>query len=127
MFRGHLEAYLVLRMKMYADRGRAVELVDLEGETDKSVVHLLDITRRLGKLGPLTVWEPTMSEARQDALRRLGFEERADAPRSITENYATILVRPTAPDISKRPWLLAGRDLLDLASWDLRQIYSHGS
>jgi GNAT superfamily N-acetyltransferase len=117
-----LDAYLVLHSKR--DSGGPVTIVDCESVSPGGASELLTAALRLGVAARVSTWSCTLSAESRATLRRLRFVEWQ--AKGLSEWFATVLVKPTAPTVPDLPWLLAGRDLLKLDDWDLRQIYSDG-
>jgi GNAT superfamily N-acetyltransferase len=123
LFRGadRLEGYLVLRADR-KDPARGVNVVDWEATTPALREELLRASVGWGRFPELTIWSATVPLDTLAAVSRAGFVPAGVGSR--TRSSHTILVcdarRPRpAPDM-----VLAGRRLLDPATWDMRMVYS---
>jgi hypothetical protein len=114
-----------LQAKTYSTSGKKIRIVDWEGETQARRSALMAAALASGDVAPVEVWTGTLPEESRTALRRFGFVERE--VRSLADYFPTVLIRPVARDAPDRPWRFGGRNLLDLASWDLRILDSDGS
>jgi len=117
-----LEGYLVLQeyTSEAADHG-VVNIVDWEASNATIQASLLQAAFAFAKGGRLVVWSASLPPKTITLLKRHGF--RSDkTPRGLVP--PAILVRTVRRDQLKDEWVLAGRPLLDLASWDLRMLYS---
>jgi GNAT superfamily N-acetyltransferase len=116
-----LEGYLVLRADR-KDPARGVNVVDWEATTPVLREELLRTAVDWGNFPQLTLWAATVPTDTLAAVSSAGFVPAGTASRMRSSH--TLLVcdvrrlRP-APDM-----MLAGRRLLDPASWDMRMVYS---
>jgi hypothetical protein len=117
---GQMTGYLALRRHRSARHmwGRA-DIVDWEAVDEQVAAGLLARAIEWGSFTDLRSWTVTLPEARTRLLAESGF-----VPRTGRRSRGTpgILVRGTGDADSG--WLLRDRPLLDLAQWDVRQIFS---
>lgn len=120
------DGYLVVRR--YLDRQGSplrADIVDWEATGDGIAAALLDRVIGWGQFAQLGSWTGTLPETRRRMLAASGFEP-AELERRARglPGVLVIAVGGRDPDAE---WILNGRPMLDLAQWDLRQIYSmHG-
>jgi GNAT superfamily N-acetyltransferase len=122
-----LEGYLVLQeyTSEFADRGR-VNIVDWEANGVAAKAELLRAAIALTRTGPLIVWSATQPPETTELLRKNGFKHWRQMEVRMGSGPA-VLVRPACKERLEGEWLLAGLRMADLASWDLRMLYSmHG-
>ncbi|MGH7962490.1 MAG: GNAT family N-acetyltransferase [Candidatus Binatia bacterium] len=117
-----VEGYLVLQEKRYKDKGQ-VNIVDWEATNPQVRADLLRAAVRWGNFAALTVWSATLSDEVKALLQDTGFNLVAEG-RGITRDRRTLLMRPVRDDMLEADWVLTNLQLLDLANWDLRMIYS---
>jgi len=118
------EGYLVLRRRVYTDRV-AVNIVDWEATNAQVLADLLQAAIRWGNFAQLTIWSATLPAEVKTLLQVTDFKE-LEGKGNMTRYFPTVLVRPICDEMLKGDWVLADRQLLDLANWDLRMIYSDG-
>jgi len=118
-----LEGFLVLRASVVPWRSE-VGIAAWLASTDAVRSALLKVAVRLMECGTLRVWSATASVAEREALAAEAF---TPVRSSITENPGMALVRSTRSEMLSREWLLDGRRLQEMASWDLQMICSDGS
>jgi hypothetical protein len=118
-----LEGYLVLQAKAHVP-GAAVSIADCEPPAGPVTRALLHAALDAADLGRVRMWSPGSLTDTLQTTRRLGM--RPVPIKSFAEPFQSFLLRPATARVPPRPWLLAGRDVLDLANWDLRQLYSDG-
>ena len=123
--RNALEGYLVLQTRLYAETPHPVRIVDCEATSQAARSALLAAAVEGIENRALEIWTGTHSSGDREALGALGFEKQEVS--SVTEHYSSILVRPVLASAQQRPWLFGGRDVLDLASWDVRLLDSDAS
>jgi len=117
-----LEGYLVLQeyTSEAADHG-VVNIVDWEASNVTIQADLLQAAFAFAKGRRLVIWSASLPPETVALLKRHGF--RSDkTPRGSFP--PVILVRAVRRDQLNGEWMLAGRPLIDLASWDLRMLYS---
>jgi hypothetical protein len=119
-----LEGYLVLRRWVYTDR-IGVNIVDWEATNAKVRADLLQAAIHWGNFDNLTIWSSTLPDEAKRLLQITDFKE-LESKGNMTRDFPTVLVRPIRDEMLKGDWVLADRQLLDLANWDLRMIYSDG-
>lgn len=122
---GGLEGYLVLQAPTGASNSAVIHIVDWEATNTQVRADLLRAAMQLSRPLQLVVWSATLPEEAKTLLRDHHFRL---AEVSSTRNDAVwqphVLVRPVCRDLEQSDWRLAGQNLLDLANWDLRAIYS---
>ena len=69
------------------------------------------------------IWSTDMSGETNLLLDKNGFKPVKQAE-GVNQYLPAVLVRPIRTELLEGDWLLGGRRLLDLASWDLRMLYS---
>ena len=121
---GTLQGYLVLQryLAASADRER-VNIVDWEAVDDRVRADLLDAALKLGDFPRVHIWTVGAAESVRALLQRHGFlvdEER----RGVRGHSSGLLVRRLGATPDTDGWLLGERNLLDIADWDLRMLYS---
>jgi hypothetical protein len=84
--------------------------------------ELLSSAMALGRFPELVTWTATLSEDQQRLLVNQGFEP-VD-PEDTSRGCPCILMRPLRGSPPDTEWALGGRRLLDIASWDIRVLYS---
>lgn len=123
---GLLDGYLVVRR--YRDPQAPplrADIVDWEATEDPIASVLLDRVTEWGQFSQLGSWTVTLPETRLRMLAAAGFEP-TDLDRRA-RGLPGVLVIAVGRRDPEAEWVLNGRRLLDLAQWDLRQIYSmHG-
>jgi hypothetical protein len=123
---GILDGYLVVRR--YTDpRATHVraDIVDWEATEEPIASVLLDRVIEWGQFAALGSWTATVPEARRQMLTRSRFVP-ADLERRSRGLPGLLLMAPGRGDAGAA-WQLNGWPLLDLAGWDLRQLYTmHG-
>jgi hypothetical protein len=117
-----LKGYLVLHRFEFGrlDHGW-VCIADWEAEDDGVRAALLDAALAAG-LRRARTWTASASEPVRALLRERGFQERP-AGGIATRNDGP-LVRRLDGTAAQDRWMLDGRDVLDIASWDLRMLQS---
>ncbi len=122
-----LEGYLVLQTSAYAGESAWVNIVDWEATDSQVGADLLQAAIHWGDFDDLNIWSGTLSDEAKKLLRNAGFkvlDETKWKTRDVTR--PTVLVRPIHQEMLEADWVLADLQLLDLANWDLRGIYSDG-
>jgi len=123
---GLLDGYLVVRRftDPRATHARA-DIVDWEATEESIAAVLLDRVIEWGRFAALGSWTATLPEARRQMLTRARFEP-TDLDRRSRGLPGLLLIAPGRGD-AEAAWQLNGCPLLDLARWDLRQLYTmHG-
>jgi hypothetical protein len=115
-----LEGYLVLSCR---PRMKVVSIVDQEATDVEVFSALLQAAVSLGTFDRLHIWTRSLSPPELARLDALGFKPHEQPP-GITHFRRTVLVRPVDLQNHGSEWTLAGRRLLEPASWDLRMIYA---
>jgi GNAT superfamily N-acetyltransferase len=117
-----LEGYLVLQIGR-PPLGR-VHVVDWEARDDVVRAELLRAALSGGEYPELVVWAATLAPPDRRLVEERGF--RPMDRLKTARGFPCVLVRALGEEPAER-WIVAGRPLLDPASWDLRMIYSmHG-
>ena len=123
---GVLDGYLVVSRHTdpLAPSPRA-DIVDWEAAEEAIAGILLDRVIEWGRFAELGCWAATLPEGRHRLLTQAGF-----APTDLdlrARGLPGILLMAQGRGDSGDEWTLNGLPLLDLAHWDLRQIYTmHG-
>ena len=119
----HLEGYLVLHeyTSDFADR-LFVNIVDWEASSETVKTELLQATLRILAHRRLEIWSATLPQITVELLGRSGFKLTQPAT-SLTQQCPAILVRSLRTQ-QEDEWRLDGLQLTDLASWDIRMLYS---
>ena len=115
---GLLKGYLVLQRYLFDrfDRGW-VSIADWEAEDDSVRAALLDAALDAGRFRLIQTWTAGASDPVRVLLREHGFQDQAVG--GIATRNDGLLVRRLG---GQGNWILGGRDLLDIASWDLRML-----
>ena len=123
LFRGEdrLEGYLVLQA-VRDGRQRVVNIVDVEGTSAAIRAELLSAAIEWGRFPNVMAWTATMPQDLLVALRTEGFVLSDHGP--LGRYMPSVLVRTVRDDQRGTEPMLGGRRLLDLATWDMRMIYS---
>ena len=118
-----LQGYLVLQryLSERADQS-CVSIVDWEAADEGVRAGLLQAALDWGRFARVHVWTINASEPVRALQRRHGFAA-ADAD-GVRARSSGLLVRRLVDARSGEPWTLGRRDLLDIADWDLRMLYS---
>ena len=118
-----VKGYLVLHRFLFGrlDHGW-VSIADWEAEDDGVRAALLDAALATGRFRRIRTWAASASEPVQSLLRERGFRERP--ARGIATRNDGPLVRRLGGAAAQDRWILGGRDVLDIASWDLRMLQS---
>jgi hypothetical protein len=118
-----LDGYMILAAERYGVRQDCVTIVDWEGRTPAIKEELLESAVSTGRLALVNIWGAGVGEAERQMLERRGFC-RSQMTATVSSPFRTILVGRTTADES---WLLGVRNVLDLANWDVRGLYSDGA
>jgi hypothetical protein len=120
-----LEGYLVLQkyISEYANRN-VLNIVNWEASNATIQERLLKVALTVfAKDRELMIWSATLSQTTVALLRKNGFRFQPP-PTDVAHFPPAILVRSIAGFHLGSEWILGGRLLLDLASWDLQMLYS---
>ena len=120
---GGLQGYLVLQ-RYVSDRADAtrVNIADWEGSDQGVRAGLLRAALACGDLPRLHAWSIGMSDADLALLREHGFA--AGQASGVRARSSGLLVRRVGDGAADARWALGSRNLLDIADWDLRMLYS---
>jgi GNAT superfamily N-acetyltransferase len=117
--------YLILQASVYATDSMWIHIADWEATNTRVRTGLLQAAIQWGDFGGLTIWSATLPGKVKVLLKNRGFnfwEEINDPMRDVRR--PTVLVRPVRQEMPQTDWFLGDLHLLELANWDLRQIYS---
>jgi GNAT superfamily N-acetyltransferase len=118
-----LEGYLVLQEYTSEYSPDVLNIVDWEASNAAILSGLLQAAVSVfAKARRLIIWSATLPPPTIALLQMNGFHS-VRHPKAAPSPPA-ILVRPIHRGQLDGEWMLAGRRLLDLASWDLRMLYS---
>ncbi len=118
-----LEGYLVLQQYTTQVANReTVNIVDWEANGVAAKAELLRAAMALTRTGQLMIWSATQPPETTELLRKNGFKQLKQM--EDLGSGPAVLVRPVRKERLEGEWLLAGLRLADLASWDLRMLYS---
>jgi GNAT superfamily N-acetyltransferase len=123
-----MEGYLVLQAPSRRAR-RPVTIVDWEASSLGARTDLLRAALRWGQFDEVTIWTAGLPAGARMILREAGFGT-VSPPGSVGHAHRerasrqTILVSAARRDLPAAEWAVAGRSLLDPATWDLRAIDS---
>lgn len=116
-----LGGYLVLQAHRAAPE-RGIRIVDWEATTPALGMDLLRAALEWGRFAELIVWTATLPRETDESLAALGFVPTSAG--SQLRGVATTMIRRLRHAPAGADPMLEGRRLLDLASWDMRMIYS---
>lgn len=118
---GALQGYLVLQRQRRDPDPGYVNIVDWEATTEGVRAELLETALRWGEFSAVHGWGVGMSEPVSTLVRDHGFE----APQSgdLPARSEGLLVHRLGDTTAER-WMLGSRNVLNLANWDLRMLYS---
>lgn len=121
-----LEGYLVLQVPLAGPKGNGrMHIVDWEARDERVRADLLQAVLACGGFGELVTWAATSAPETRRLLRDSRFAP-VD-PETTARGFPCVLVRPIREEQLQEDWVISGRRLLDIASWDLRMIDSmHG-
>ncbi len=117
-----LNGYLVLHTKKYGNP-RDVAIVDWQAEDIHILRDMIRCVQQSGAVDSLTIWSATLSDEVLLMLRSLHFDGFDDG-RGIQGFTPGVIVNSTDPQTPLQAFSFAGCNLLELANWDLRPIYS---
>jgi GNAT superfamily N-acetyltransferase len=116
-----LGGYLVLQAHR-TEPERGIRIVDWEVTTSEVRMDLLRAALEWGRFPEVIVWAATLPSETEGPLAALGFVPTSSG--SQLRGVATTMIRPLARAAAGADPILEGRRLLDLASWDMRMVYS---
>jgi GNAT superfamily N-acetyltransferase len=122
---GRLEGYLVLQeYTSDEDQRDVLNIVDWEASRIGVKAGLLQTTiSAFAGAVPILIWSATLPRQEIKLLQNSRFHL-LKPPREALRSPPAILVRPIDQARLAGEWKLANRPLLDLASWDMRMLYS---
>ena len=117
-----LHGYLVLQRYLSdrADQG-CINIADWEASDEHVRAALLDAALRCGRFHRVQAWTASVPEPVRTVLRDQGF--RTPEP-SMTTRHSGLLVHRLSDASARECWPLGSRNLLNIADWDLRMLYS---
>jgi GNAT superfamily N-acetyltransferase len=116
-----LAGYLVLQ-EYTSSRGRnIVNIVDWEATNATVQTRLLQAAATFSKGRRMMIWSATLPQPVVALLERHGFRSVHRPPEPADP---AIIVRSIRRNDLAGEWTLAGRNLRELASWDMRMLYS---
>jgi hypothetical protein len=119
-----LEGYLVLQVPRQGETTQ-VNVVDwcaIDGSVLKDLIRrVIDI----GQLPRFAIRSSGFPPEMQNILAELDFRPAQYKP-GVRAYKPTVLVKPLGEERLNGEWTLAGRPLLDIATWDVRMIDSDG-
>jgi GNAT superfamily N-acetyltransferase len=120
-----LEGYLVLQEYASEHDGRNVlNIVDWEASCLAIKARLMQATiSAFAGTVPVMIWSATLPRPEIELLQNTGFRS-LKPPRDPLRSPPAILVRPINQAQLHDEWKLGNQPLLDLASWDMRMLYS---
>jgi GNAT superfamily N-acetyltransferase len=120
-----LEGYLVLQEPVGENVDcKLLNIVDWEATSATVRERLLQIAiTSFAHDRELRIWSATLPQSTIALLRNNGFRT-IKPPTDMAALPPAILVRPVAGYPLDREWTLGGQRLLDLASWEMRMLYS---
>jgi GNAT superfamily N-acetyltransferase len=116
-----LDGYLVLQAHR-TEPERGIRIVDWEATTPGVRIALLHAALEWGRFPSVIVWTATLPSETEGPLAALGFVPTRSG--SKLRAVATTMIRPVGRAAGGTDPILEGRRLLDLASWDMRMVYS---
>lgn len=118
-----LLGYLVLHRSVSdRDANAPIHISDWESTSDEVAERLLQTALEHGRFPAVVAWGAALPSRATAMLRSNGFQP-AQREREARGTYCG-LVRSLRDGVPPAQWNLAGKNLLDPASWDLRMLYS---
>lgn len=118
-----LEGYLILRASVGGKGG--ITIVDLEATSHELKGSLIETALKLCNFNSITIWSATVEDEERSLLHKNGFRFSAGSENMSGDYYRpSVLIRPIFKGNSQNNWSVFDRQLLELANWDLRAIYS---
>lgn len=115
-----LEGFLVLGNRVPTPRPW-VRIVAWEATSPRVAEELLAAAMRAGNFGDVRVWSESLPSPHIEVLRRAGFES-MPTHGGVRDDRPSILICPLRQGGVNPGFVLAGRDLLDLANWRLSML-----
>lgn len=120
---GGLQGYLILQHKPeMGTEPPVVHIADWEAADDRVRADLLSAALSRGRFPHVEAWTFGADESANPLLRDQGFEPLT--PGDVRTRSKSLLVRRLSAAASG--WRCGGRNLLDIADWDLRRLYAIG-
>jgi GNAT superfamily N-acetyltransferase len=118
-----LSGYLILHAQAY--KPGVITIVDWEAENEKIRTEILKTAIEMGKFKILSLWSGSLSADTRKILSDFDFDfvEPSGDPDQDAD-LSHILLKPTRQEKLHDGWAIGDSDLLELANWDLRAIYS---
>jgi hypothetical protein len=121
-----LEGYLILQTRVNPG-GSPTMIIDWEATNLQVRADLLQAALQWGKFNNLVILSASLSGDVKNLLYRHGFAFMENTDGTSPDDFPpNLLLGAIHQEKLKDDWVLAGCDMLDLASWDLRSIYSDG-
>jgi GNAT superfamily N-acetyltransferase len=120
-----LEGYLVLQQyvsELSTSKVR-VNIVDWEATSHRVRAGLLRAAIHLSPFVDLNIWTATVGAETKKLLRDTGFQP-VHGGTGVDQEQPCLLVRSVRTGVPEAEWSLGNRRLQDMASWDIRMIYS---
>jgi hypothetical protein len=121
-----LDGYLALHAKLDTQSYDVwAYILDWEATSEQVWTDLIQTITRRAKFKELCIWSETLSNDVKRLLREAGFTF-YDRSGGIHHDVRgeNVLLRSLGQEMRQPNWVLAGRNLLNRADWDLRMIYS---
>jgi hypothetical protein len=119
---GGLQGFAVAQWHVKRD-GTELGLVDWATGDEEVLGGLLNTAIRVFEPETVTIWAATLAKGQRDMLWDLGFTE-IDQPVGPGQYVPSALIAAIPKGDSVPSFVMDGRDLQDLANWDLRMIES---
>jgi hypothetical protein len=120
---GGLQGYLVLQCSTWegADQ-ELVNIADWEAADERIAGELLRFALDRGRFPRVQAWSVGAAAPLRSMLDAHDFN--VSETRGVRARSSGLLVRQLAPANGDERWSLGSRDLLQIADWDLRMLYS---
>ena len=117
-----LKGYLVLHRKKLSDPDD-ISIADWQADSPDTLCKMIHAVQGSGAVDRLIIWSATLSEDVVAVLRSLSFQA-FDDTRGIQGFTPGVIYSPTGTQTTEQVCEFTGCNLSDLATWDLRMIYS---